>query len=183
MGIHGNATCVMNYDGATGWLIGTENKGLNAMFVMMNEARLGVGLQGLSLSEIAYQNALAYAKDRLQGRSISGAKAPDLPADPLIVHPDIRRNLMTMKAFNEAARAFVLTAGLSSDIVHRSQDEKEQQKADDFLGLMMPVLKGAMTDIGFDNTVKAQQIFGGHGYIDEWGHGPVRPRCPHRHDL
>ncbi len=171
MGIHGNATCVMNYDGATGWLVGTENKGLNAMFVMMNEARLGVGLQGLSLSEIAYQNALAYAKDRLQGRSISGTKAPDKPADPLIVHPDIRRNLMTMKAFNEAARAFVLTAGLSSDIVHRSQDEKEKQKADDFLGLMMPVLKGAMTDIGFDNTVKAQQIFGGHGYIDEWGMG------------
>ena len=112
MGIHGNATCVMNYDGATGWLIGEENRGLNAMFMMMNEARLGVGVQGLAQSEVAYQNAVAYAKERLQGRAISGAKSPDKPADPIIVHPDVRRALMTIKAFNEAARALVLWTAL-----------------------------------------------------------------------
>jgi len=132
MGIHGNSTCVMNYDGATGWLLGEENRGLNAMFTMMNEARLGVGLQGLSLSEIAYQNAVAYAKDRLQGRSLSGAKAPDKKADPIIVHPDIRRSLMTMKAFNEAGRALALWTAIQSDIAHRSSDDKDRQAADDY---------------------------------------------------
>jgi acyl-CoA dehydrogenase len=121
MGIHGNATCVMNYDGAKGWLVGAENKGLNAMFVMMNEARLGVAIQGLAQSEVAYQNAVAYAKDRLQGRSLTGAKNPDKQAaDPIIVHPDVRRTLMSIKAFNEAARAFVLWNALKSDIAHRS---------------------------------------------------------------
>ena len=169
MGIHGNATCVMNYDGAKGWLIGTENKGLNAMFVMMNEARLGVAIQGLAQSEVAYQNAVAYAKDRVQGRSLTGAKSPEKAADPIIVHPDVRRTLMSIKAFNEAARAFVIWNALKSDIAHRSGDAVERQAADDQLGLMTPVLKGVLTDVGFDNTVKAQQMFGGHGYIAEWG--------------
>ncbi|MGY5806942.1 acyl-CoA dehydrogenase C-terminal domain-containing protein [Rhizobium sp. LEGMi198b] len=169
MGIHGNATCVMNYDEATGFLIGAENKGLNAMFVMMNEARLGVGLQGLSIAEIAYQNAVAYARERIQGRSLSGPKAPDKKADPIIVHPDIRRSLMTIRAFNEAGRAFLLWTALKSDIAHRSPDEKERQAADDILGLATPILKGVMTDKGFEHAVMAQQIFGGHGYIEEHG--------------
>ena len=169
MGIHGNSTCVMNYDNATGWLVGEENRGLNAMFVMMNEARLGVGIQGLALSEVAYQNAVVYAKERLQGRAITGAKFPDKAADPIIVHPDVRRTLMTMRAFNEAARALVLWAGLRSDVAHRSGDAKERQAADDALGLMTPVIKGVMTDIGFANTVSAQQMYGGHGYIAEHG--------------
>jgi len=169
MGIHGNATCVMNYDGARGWLVGVENKGLNAMFVMMNEARLGVAIQGLSQSEVAYQNAVAYARDRLQGRAITGVKAPDKPADPIIVHPDVRRNLMVIKAFNEAARALVLWTALKSDLAHRSEDAKERQSAYDHLGLMTPVLKGVLTDVGFDNAVRAQQVFGGHGYIAEHG--------------
>ncbi|WLS09786.1 acyl-CoA dehydrogenase C-terminal domain-containing protein [Shinella sumterensis] len=169
MGIHGNATCVMNYDDATGFLIGTENKGLNAMFVMMNEARLGVGLQGLSIAEIAYQNAAQYARERLQGRSLSGAKNPDGKADPLIVHPDIRRTLMTIKAWTEGGRAFTLWTALKSDIAHRSADEAERQAADDILGLMTPILKGVLTDKGFDHAVMAQQVFGGHGYIEEHG--------------
>src|SRR5919107_268427 len=169
MGIHGNATCVMNYDGARGWLVGVENKGLNAMFVMMNEARLGVAIQGLSQSEVAYQNAVAYAKDRLQGRALTGPKSPDRPADPIIVHPDVRRNLLSIKAFNEAARALVIWTALKSDIAHRSEDEKERQSADDHMGLMTPVLKGVLTDFGFDNAVKAQQVYGGHGYIAEHG--------------
>ena len=169
MGIHGNSTCVMNYDGANGWLVGAENKGLNAMFVMMNEARLAVGIQGLALSEVAFQNAAAYAKDRLQGRSLTGPKAPDRPADPIIVHADVRRNLMSMKAFNEAGRALALSAALSSDIAHRSPDDKARQAADDYLGLMTPVIKGVLTDKGFENAVNAQQVFGGHGYIEEWG--------------
>ncbi len=169
MGIHGNSTCVMNYDNATGWLIGEENRGLNAMFVMMNEARLGVGVQGLAQSEVAYQNAVAYAKERLQGRAISGVKYPDKPADPIIVHPDIRRTLMTMRAFNEAARALVLWTALKSDLAHRSGDAKERQSADDHMSLLTPVIKGVLTDRGFENTVQAQQVFGGHGYIVEHG--------------
>jgi alkylation response protein AidB-like acyl-CoA dehydrogenase len=169
MGIHGNSTCVMNYDGATGWLIGEENRGLNAMFVMMNEARLGVGVQGLALSEVAYQNAAAYAKERLQGRSISGVKYPDKPADPIVVHPDVRRILMSIRAFNEAARALVMWTALKSDVAHRSDDEKERKSADDHMGLLTPVIKGVLTDSGFANAVLAQQIFGGHGYIAEHG--------------
>jgi acyl-CoA dehydrogenase len=169
MGIHGNSTCVMNYDGATGFLIGQENKGLNAMFVMMNEARLGVAIQGLSQSDAAYQNAVVYAKDRIQGRSLTGVKAGDKAADPIIVHPDVRRNLMTMRAFNEAARAFVLWTALKSDVAHRSEDAKDKQEAEDLMGLMTPVLKGVLTDVGFDNAVKAQQMYGGHGYVEEWG--------------
>jgi len=169
MGIHGNATCVMNYDGATGWLVGEENHGINAMFTMMNGARLGVGVQGLALSEVAYQNAAAYAKDRLQGRALTGAKFPDKAADPIIVHPDVRRVLMTIRAFNEAARALVLWTALQGDIAHRSGDDKTRQAADDHLGLLTPVIKGVLTDVGFANTVLAQQIYGGHGYIAEHG--------------
>ncbi|NNM70930.1 acyl-CoA dehydrogenase C-terminal domain-containing protein [Enterovirga aerilata] len=169
MGIHANATCVMNYDGAKGWLVGQENRGLNAMFVMMNEARLAVGVQGLAQSEVAYQNAASYAKERLQGRALTGAAAPDKPADPIIVHPDVRRNLMLVRAFNEAARALVLWAALSSDVAHRSEDPAERQAADDRLGLLTPVVKGVLTDLGFENAVRAQQVLGGHGYIAEWG--------------
>jgi 3-(methylsulfanyl)propanoyl-CoA dehydrogenase len=169
MGIHGNSTCVMNYDDATGWLIGEENKGMQSMFVMMNEARLGVAVQGLAQSEVAYQNAAAYARDRLQGRSLSGAKAPDKPADPIIVHPDVRRTLLTVRAFNEAARAMVIWTALKSDVAHRSSDPKDRQEADDHMGLMTPVLKGVLTDVGFSNAVLAQQMFGGHGYIAEHG--------------
>ncbi|HZP75330.1 MAG TPA: acyl-CoA dehydrogenase C-terminal domain-containing protein [Pseudolabrys sp.] len=169
MGIHGNSTCVMNYDGAIGWLVGEENRGLNAMFTMMNEARLGVGVQGLAQSEVAYQNAAIYAKERLQGRSITGAKYKDKPADPIIVHPDIRRTLLTIKSFNEAARALVLWTALKSDVAHRSDNDKERQAADDHMGLLTPVIKGVLTDRGFANTVMAQQVFGGHGYIAEHG--------------
>jgi hypothetical protein len=169
MGIHGNSTCVMNYDGATGWLVGEENRGLNAMFTMMNEARLGVGIQGLALSEVAYQNAAIYAKERLQGRAISGVKYPDKAADPIIVHPDVRRTLMTIRSFNEAARALVLWTALKGDVAHRSEDGKERQSADDHMGLLTPVIKGVLTDRGFANAVAAQQVFGGHGYIAEHG--------------
>ncbi len=169
MGIHGNATCVMNYDGATGYLVGEANRGLNAMFVMMNEARLGVAVQGLAQSEVAYQNALAYAKERLQGRALAGPKNPEKKADPIIVHPDVRRMLLEIRAFNEAARGLALSAALDSDIAHRAGDSAARVAADDRLGLMTPVLKGVLTDVGFDNAVKAQQVFGGHGYIREWG--------------
>jgi acyl-CoA dehydrogenase len=169
MGIHANSTCVMNFDGATGWLLGEAHKGLHAMFTMMNEARLAVGMQGLAVSEVAYQNAANYARERLQGRSISGVKAPDKPADPIIVHPDIRRALMSVKSFNEAARALLLWTALKGDVSHRAADEKERQAADDHMGLLTPVVKGVLTDTGFANTVTAQQVFGGHGYIAEHG--------------
>jgi alkylation response protein AidB-like acyl-CoA dehydrogenase len=169
MGIHGNATCVMNYDGATGWLVGEADKGLRAMFTMMNEARLGVAVQGLAQSEVAYQNAAAYSRERRQGRSLSGAKEPGAAADPILVHPDIRRILMGIGAFNEAARALVLWTALKGDLAHRSQDAAERQAADDMMGLLTPVLKGVLTDKGFENAVAAQQVLGGHGYIAEWG--------------
>src|SRR6516162_1743078 len=169
MGIHGNATCVMNYDGATGFLIGEENRGINAMFTMMNEARLGVGVQGLAISEVAYQNAAAYAKERLQGRALTGAKFPDMPADPIIVHPDVRRMLMTMRAFNEAARALVVWTALQGDVARRSPDEKARVAAEDHMGLLTPVIKAMLTDGGFANAVTAQQVYGGHGYIAEHG--------------
>ncbi|WP_425419657.1 acyl-CoA dehydrogenase C-terminal domain-containing protein [Oricola indica] len=169
MGIHANSTCVMNYDDATGYLIGEENKGLRAMFTMMNEARLGVGLQGLSIAEIAYQNAAAYAKDRIQGRALTGPAAPDKKADPIIVHPDVRRNLMTMRAFNEAGRAFLLWAALKSDVAHRAEDASERELSEEMMGLMTPVIKGVLTDKGFEHAVMAQQVFGGHGYIEEHG--------------
>ena len=169
MGIHANSTCVLNYDGATGWLVGEENRGLNAMFVMMNGARLGVAVQGLSISEVAYQNAAAYAKERLQGRSLTGAKEPGKAADPLLVHPDIRRMLLEIRAFNEAARALMLWVALSHDESLQSPDEAARRAADDRVGLLTPVIKGVFTDCGFANAVKAQQVLGGHGYIAEWG--------------
>jgi hypothetical protein len=169
MGIHGNSTCVMNYDNATGWVIGEENKGMQGMFVMMNEARLGVAVQGLAQSEVAYQNAVAYSRERLQGRSLTGPKAPDKPADPIIVHPDVRRTLLTIRAFNEAARAMVIWTALKSDVAHRSSDPKDREAADDHMGLMTPVMKGFLTDTGFANAVLAQQVYGGHGYIAEQG--------------
>jgi acyl-CoA dehydrogenase len=169
MGIHGNATCVMNYDGAAGWLVGERDKGLRAMFTMMNEARIGVGIQGLALSEVAYQNAAAYARERLQGRALTGAKDSAAAADPIIVHPDIRRTLLAIKGFNIAARALVLSTALAADMAFRSPEASERQAADDRLGLLTPVVKGVLTDRGFDNAVAAQQVFGGHGYIKENG--------------
>jgi len=165
MGIHGNATCVMNYDGATGYLLGELHKGMKAMFTMMNEARLGVGLQGYAVAEAAYQNAVAYAKDRLQGRAVTGAENPAGPADPLIVHPDIRRSLMEQKSFLEGARAFTLWGASLIDAAHRSGDAA----ADGLISLLTPVIKGFQTDRGFDCTVMAQQIYGGHGYVEETG--------------
>ncbi|MBO9402739.1 acyl-CoA dehydrogenase C-terminal domain-containing protein [Shimia sp. R9_3] len=165
MGIHGNSTCVLNYDEAEGYLIGDLNKGMRAMFTMMNEARLGVGMQGLAQAEAAYQNALIYAKDRLQGRDVTGVKNPDGPADPLIVHPDIRRSLMDQKSFVEGARAFILWGATMIDKAHRSNDKD----ADGLISLLTPVIKGFLTDEGYDMTVKAQQVYGGHGYIEEWG--------------
>jgi alkylation response protein AidB-like acyl-CoA dehydrogenase len=169
MGIHGNSTCVLNYDEAIGWLVGDENRGLNAMFTMMNEARIGVGVQGLAQSEAAYQNGAAYARDRLQGRALTGAKFADKPADPIIVHPDIRRMLMDARSFNEGARAFALWLALQGDLVTRSPDEAIRQRADDALALMTPVLKSYLTDKGFETAVNAQQIHGGHGFIEETG--------------
>ena len=157
MGIHGNSTCVMNYDGATGWLLGEEHKGMRAMFTMMNEARIGVGMQGLAQAEVAYQNALAYAKDRLQGRAVTGTENPNGPADPLIVHPDIRRSLMDQKSFIEGARAFMLWGAELIDRSHRGNDAA----AEGLISLMTPVIKGFLTDEGYDMTVLAQQIYGG----------------------
>ena len=165
MGIHGNATCVMNYDEATGYLIGEAHKGMRAMFTMMNEARLGVGLQGYAQAEAAYQNALAYAKDRLQGRDVTGAKNPDGPADPLIVHPDIRRNLMDQKSFVEGARALTFWGAYLIDRAHKNKDSA----ADGLISLLTPVIKGFQTDKGFEYATAAQQVYGGHGYIEEWG--------------
>lgn len=169
MGIHGNATCVMNFDGAQGWLVGEKNMGLKAMFVMMNEARIGVGIQGLSQSEIAFQNALAYAKDRTQGRSLSGVKEPEKAADPIIVHPDIRRILMSLKAFNEAARSLVADVSLKLDLAHHHPDEAIREKMDNYVSLLTPIVKGYLTDKAFDLCVEAQQVLGGHGYIQESG--------------
>ena len=165
MGIHGNATCVMNYEAATGYLLGEMHKGMRAMFTMMNEARLGVGMQGLAQASAAYQNAVIYANERLQGRDVTGVKNPDVPADPLIVHPDIRRSLMDQKSFVEGARAFALWGANLIDQAHRSQDGA----ADGLISLLTPVIKGFLTDQGYAMTVQAQQIFGGHGYIEDWG--------------
>jgi len=169
MGIHGNATCVMNYDGATGWLVGEENKGLAAMFIMMNSARLGVGLQGLAQAEIAYQNAAHYAHDRRQGRALTGPAEPQEKADTLFVHPDVRRMLMEAKALTEGLRALMLWGALQVDLSHQAASEEERQAADDLLQLLTPVMKGYGTDKGFDVAVTAQQVFGGHGYIWENG--------------
>jgi alkylation response protein AidB-like acyl-CoA dehydrogenase len=170
MGIHANSTCVLNYDGATGYLIGEAEKGLAAMFIMMNAARIGVGLQGLSQSEVAYQNAVKYARERVQGKAIDNSTANDnAKADLIIVHPDVRRMLMDTKCFNEAARALMLWGGLQVDLTHKAPTEEERQKADDMISLLTPVIKGVMTDKGYEYATAAQQCFGGHGYIEEWG--------------
>jgi hypothetical protein len=169
MGIHGNATCVLNYDAATGYLVGEAERGLEAMFIMMNVARLGVGLQGLAQGEVAYQNAVTYALDRRQGRALTGPADTAAKADPIIVHPDVRRMLMDAKAFTEAARALVLWGALQVDLSHKAQTEEERQAADELIGLLTPVIKGYLTDKGFDTAVNAQQVYGGHGYVGEWG--------------
>ncbi|MES2493269.1 MAG: acyl-CoA dehydrogenase C-terminal domain-containing protein [Pseudomonadota bacterium] len=169
MGIHANATCVMNYDGATGWLVGEENKGLAAMFIMMNAARLGVGIQGLSQAEVAFQNGAAYALERRQGRALGGPAEPAELADPLIVHPDVRRMLMDAKSFTEGARALALWCGLLVDLARYAPTEAERESADDLLGLLTPVIKGYGTDKGYDVATNMQQIWGGHGYIAENG--------------
>ncbi len=169
MGIHANATCVMNYDGATGHMLGEENKGLRAMFIMMNAARLGVGVQGLAQGEVAYQNAVTYARDRIQGRALTGPADPAAKADPIIVHPDVRRMLMDGRAFNEGARALVLWGALQVDLAHKAATAEERQLADDLISLLTPVIKGYCTDKGYEIATAAQQVYGGHGYIREWG--------------
>ncbi|UOR08130.1 acyl-CoA dehydrogenase C-terminal domain-containing protein [Qipengyuania flava] len=169
MGIHGNATCVLNYDGAKGWLVGEENKGLAAMFIMMNAARLGVGIQGLSQAEVAYQNAVAYALDRRQGRALTGPAEPEQQADPIFVHPDVRRMLMDAKAFTEGMRALCLWGALQVDLSHKAATEEEREQADMLIGLLTPVIKGYGTDKGYEVATNMQQVFGGHGYIEEWG--------------
>ncbi len=169
MGIKANATCVMNFDGATGWLVGQKHKGLRAMFAMMNDARLGVAMQGLGIGEVAYQNGVEYAKDRLQMRSVTGTKAPDKPADPIIVHPDVRRMLLTGKAFTEGARALSYWVGMQSDIAMKHEDAAERQRADDTVALMTPILKAYCTDMGSEVANLSVQVYGGHGYIWEWG--------------
>ena len=169
MGIHSSPTCVMNYDGAVGWMVGQPNKGLSAMFTMMNAARLYVGVQGLGIAEAAYQNALAYAKERPQGRALTGAKFPDKAADPITVHPDVRRMLYSMKAMVEPARALVMQVALALDMSHRHGDEAVRKASDDFVQLMTPILKSTLTDMGFDVASTAMQCFGGYGYIEEYG--------------
>lgn len=169
MGIHGNSTCVMNYDGATGWMVGEENKGLAAMFIMMNAARLGVGMQGLAIGEVAFQNAVAYAQDRRQGRALTGPADPEEKADTLFVHPDVRRILMEAKAYLEGSRALCIWGGLQVDLSHKAQTEEERQVADDMISLLTPVIKGYVTDLGYQIATQSQQVYGGHGYIREWG--------------
>jgi hypothetical protein len=169
MGLKGSATCVMNFDGAQGWLIGEPNRGLNAMFVMMNTARLAVGLQGLALSERAYQNALSYARERLQMRALSGAKFPDKPADPLIVHGDVRRMLLTQKSLIEGGRALGLYAATLVDVQHRATADAERKRAESLLSFLTPIVKALLTENAIECTNLALQIYGGHGYIAEHG--------------
>jgi alkylation response protein AidB-like acyl-CoA dehydrogenase len=169
MGIRASATCVMNYDGAVGYLLGEPNRGMRAMFTMMNAARLGVALQGLAIGDVAYQNAATYARERLQGRSVAGAKAPDKPADPIIVHPDIRRMLMTQRAFAEGARALGLWTGLHLDLSRHHPDERVRRDSDDLVSLVTPVIKAYFTDMGFESANLGVQVFGGAGFIRETG--------------
>jgi alkylation response protein AidB-like acyl-CoA dehydrogenase len=169
MGIHANSTCVMNYDSATGWLVGEEMKGLAAMFIMMNAARLGVGLQGLGIAEVAYQNAVQYAQDRRQGRALTGPKEPQEKADTLFVHPDIRRMLMEGKSLTEGLRALILWTALQADLEHSAETQEERQLAGDMISLLTPVIKGYGTDMGYAIATNSQQVYGGHGYIAEWG--------------
>lgn len=169
MGIKASATCVLNFDDAKGYLIGEPNKGLNCMFTMMNHARLGTGMQGLCLGEASFQGAIKYANDRLQMRSLTGAKAPEKPADPIIVHPDVRRMLLTMKAFNEGNRALTYFTAQLLDTAHLSPDETARQEAEDLLAFLTPICKAFMTDTGLEVTNHGMQVFGGHGFIREWG--------------
>jgi len=169
MGIHASPTCQMAYDGATGWLVGEPHKGMKAMFTMMNAARLYVGVQGLGIGEVAYQNALAYARERLQSRAITGAKEPSKPADSIIFHPDVRRMLLTMRAFTEGSRALALEMALKIDLSHRHHDAAVREEADDFVQLLTPVVKSYLTDGGFETASLAMQCFGGYGYIKEYG--------------
>ena len=169
MGIKASSTCVMNLDDATGWLIGEPHKGMRAMFTMMNAARLGVAIQGLGLAEVAYQNALSYAKDRIQGRGLTGAQAKDKAADPIIVHPDVRKNLLTVKSFVEGSRALGLWVSLQLDIEEHATDPKEKEAAGDLLALMTPIVKSYFTDAGFEAANTSMQVWGGHGYIHENG--------------
>ncbi len=169
MGIHGNSTCVMNFDAAQGWLLGQPHKGLQAMFVMMNAARLGVGMQGLGLTEVAYQNSVAYAKERLQSRALTGAKAPEKAADPIIVHPDVRRMLLTQRAYAEGGRAFAYWVALELDKALTHPDAEEREESDDLVALLIPIIKSFLTDNAFECTNLGMQVFGGHGFISEWG--------------
>ncbi len=169
MGIKASPTCVLAFENSIGWLVGERHKGMRAMFTMMNAARLAVGMQGLGLSEVAYQNAVTYARDRLQGRALTGAKNPSGPADPLIVHPDVRRSLLTIRAFNEGARALSLWVGTHIDMQEKHPDPAVRQDADDFVALMTPIVKAYFTDMGFESANMALQIYGGHGYIREYG--------------
>ncbi|MGQ7274320.1 acyl-CoA dehydrogenase C-terminal domain-containing protein [Marinobacter sp. V034] len=169
MGIHGNATCVMNFDGAKGWLIGPENKGLNCMFTFMNTARIGTAIQGLGSAELGFQGSLAYSKDRLAMRSLTGPKNTDGPADPIIVHPDVRRMLLTQKSVAEGARALIYLAAQQVDIVHSGKTEEERKEADELLGFLTPIAKAFLTEIGYESANLGMQVFGGHGYIAEWG--------------
>lgn len=169
MGIHGNSTCVMNYDGATGYLIGEANKGMQAMFIMMNAARLGVGMQGLGISEVSYQNAVTYANERIQSKALKDAANPDAKSQPIIVHPDVRRMLMNSRSFNEGSRALAMWAAILVDLSRKSPDAEEKQWAEDVVGLLTPVIKGYFTDKGYENATNAQQVYGGHGYVKEWG--------------
>ena len=169
MGIQASATCVMNFDEAVGYLVGEPNKGLAAMFTMMNYERLGVGIQGLASGERSYQNAIEYARDRLQSRSPTGAQNKDKVADPIIVHPDVRRMLLTMKASNEGGRAFSTYVAMQLDTAKFSEDPTTRKRAEDLVALLTPVAKAFLTDLGLETTVHGQQVFGGHGYIREWG--------------
>lgn len=177
MGIQASATCVMNFDGATGWMVGEPNKGLAAMFTMMNYERLGVGIQGLATGERSYQSAIDYARERIQSRSPTGPVAQDKAADPIIVHPDVRRMLLTMKALNEGGRAFSSYVALQLDIAKFSDDEAARQRAEAQVALLTPVAKAFLTDMGLETTVHGQQVFGGHGFIREWGQEQLVRDC------
>ena len=169
MGIRASATCVMHFEEAEGHLVGAPHSGMRTMFTMMNAARLAVGIQGLGLAETAYQSAVAYAKERLQGRALSGTKAPERPADPIIVHPDVRKNLLTMRAYNEGARALAIWIGMALDVAERHPDPARRREADDLVALMTPIIKACFTDLGTEVTNLGVQVFGGHGYICETG--------------
>ncbi|MCW8891639.1 MAG: acyl-CoA dehydrogenase family protein, partial [Sedimenticola sp.] len=169
MGIKASATCVMNFDDAIGYLVGPANKGLACMFTMMNSERLAIGMQGLGLGETAYQNAVEYAKERLQSRSATGTKAPEKPADPLLVHPDIRRMLLTTRAYNEGCRALAVWTAMNIDLSHKHPEAEKREEADDYVALITPIIKAFFSDYGYETTTLCQQVLGGHGYIQEWG--------------